>query len=335
MNDIAKALGISISTVSRALANSPKVKPETREFILNKARDLNYTPDPSLSSLIAYRRRRITHVGYHGTLAFLTCYPKEDGWRSLWSSVRLFEALQKLAPAHGYQVKPFWLHSKRMPAKRLNQILLSRNIRGIFLPSLPQGVDTVDFLWENYAVVSLSETVQSPRVSSVQTGVYYNIRMALKKLVEYGYSAPTMIAHERFHQGIHGLHTGAFYSATQEFLGCERPVYHADREAVPRRVKKWIRESKADCLLTSFDSDALSKAVATVCPAVSFSMPLARPHFSGLVTTHEVIAETALDYLVQQLNLGKFGLPENPVVLRIAGQWHPGDLSPKGEGSKA
>ena len=45
IKDIALALGISHSTVSRALNNSDRVQSKTREMILAKAKEMNYIPN--------------------------------------------------------------------------------------------------------------------------------------------------------------------------------------------------------------------------------------------------------------------------------------------------
>ncbi|MBK8023078.1 MAG: LacI family DNA-binding transcriptional regulator [Chloroflexi bacterium] len=44
VDDIAKTLGVSTATVSRALNDRPGVGSKLREQVLAKARELNYTP---------------------------------------------------------------------------------------------------------------------------------------------------------------------------------------------------------------------------------------------------------------------------------------------------
>ncbi|MCP9764432.1 LacI family DNA-binding transcriptional regulator [Lacihabitans soyangensis] len=44
---IAEALSISISTVSRALQNNPKIGLKTRELVIQKAKELQYVPNPA------------------------------------------------------------------------------------------------------------------------------------------------------------------------------------------------------------------------------------------------------------------------------------------------
>src|SRR3954453_22679286 len=53
--DIARRLGISQSTVSRALRGGPRVSPETAARVLDAARQLSYTPNVAARSLITRR----------------------------------------------------------------------------------------------------------------------------------------------------------------------------------------------------------------------------------------------------------------------------------------
>ncbi len=60
IKDIAKALGISTSTVSRALRDSYEISPETKQLVLDCAEKLNYRPNPIALSL---KERRSLSIG--------------------------------------------------------------------------------------------------------------------------------------------------------------------------------------------------------------------------------------------------------------------------------
>jgi len=59
IKDIAKALGVSTSTVSRALRDSYEISPETKQLVLECAEKLNYRPNPIALSLKERRSRSI------------------------------------------------------------------------------------------------------------------------------------------------------------------------------------------------------------------------------------------------------------------------------------
>ncbi|WEK38234.1 MAG: LacI family DNA-binding transcriptional regulator [Candidatus Pseudobacter hemicellulosilyticus] len=59
IKDIAQALGISTSTVSRALRDSYEISPETKQLVLECAERLNYRPNPIALSLKERRSRSI------------------------------------------------------------------------------------------------------------------------------------------------------------------------------------------------------------------------------------------------------------------------------------
>jgi LacI family transcriptional regulator len=59
IKDIARALGISTSTVSRALRDSYEISPETKQLVMECAEKLNYRPNPIALSLKERRSRSI------------------------------------------------------------------------------------------------------------------------------------------------------------------------------------------------------------------------------------------------------------------------------------
>jgi LacI family transcriptional regulator len=60
IKDIAKALGLSTSTVSRALRDSHEISAKTKNLVRNYAKDLNYRPNPIALSL---KEKRSNSIG--------------------------------------------------------------------------------------------------------------------------------------------------------------------------------------------------------------------------------------------------------------------------------
>ena len=59
IEDVARAAGVSVATVSRALRGLPNVAPSTREKVCAVADELHYRPDPMASGLAAGRTRTV------------------------------------------------------------------------------------------------------------------------------------------------------------------------------------------------------------------------------------------------------------------------------------
>ena len=57
--DVAKALHLSASTVSRGLKDNPLIKKETREKIKALAREMGYQPNKFASSLRQKKRKQL------------------------------------------------------------------------------------------------------------------------------------------------------------------------------------------------------------------------------------------------------------------------------------
>lgn len=69
IKDIAKHLNISVATVSRALRDMPDIKPETRQAVLDLAKEWDYQPNVLATSLVKSRTKTlgviVPDLGYH------------------------------------------------------------------------------------------------------------------------------------------------------------------------------------------------------------------------------------------------------------------------------
>lgn len=63
IKDIAKSLGVSVSTVSRALKDSPSISEERRKLIQAYAREHRYQPNMLASTLRSQRHARPNLIG--------------------------------------------------------------------------------------------------------------------------------------------------------------------------------------------------------------------------------------------------------------------------------
>lgn len=118
IKDIAKALGLSTSTVSRALRDSYEISPETKKLVLEYAQKINYHPNPIALSL---KERRSRSIGV------IVC----EIANSFFSQV--INGIESIAYNNGYNV--IIAQSRESADKeQLNlQFLTSRSIDGLII----------------------------------------------------------------------------------------------------------------------------------------------------------------------------------------------------------
>ena len=178
ISDIARALNITPSTVSRALAGNPRVSPTTRALVERKAAELGYERNILASSL---RKGTTDTVGL--------VVPRVN--RLFFSNV-ISGAEAILNPA-GYNLVISQSHERKDDERRAVQSLLRNQVAGIIISHSIETTDPADFASmlnsDGVAVVQFDRAF--PGVGDVEvvndnfTGAY----VATKHLIDGGYSS--------------------------------------------------------------------------------------------------------------------------------------------------
>jgi DNA-binding LacI/PurR family transcriptional regulator len=130
IKDIAKALGLSTSTVSRALRDSYEISPETKKLVLEYAEKINYHPNPIALSLKERRSRSIGVIVSEIANSFFS---------------QAIDGVESIAYKNGYNVI---ISQSRESAEReqinLNY-LTSRSIDGIIVSVSAESKDISGF----------------------------------------------------------------------------------------------------------------------------------------------------------------------------------------------
>ena len=129
IKDIANALNISKSTVSRALADRFDVNPETRKAVLEMAEKLHYKPNPSALSLLSRRTKTIGIVvpGFTGSF-----FP------------RIIAEIQNVTEEYGFRVLITQSNGSSEVERRNLRMLEDNMVEGIIL-SMTHQDDNVDY----------------------------------------------------------------------------------------------------------------------------------------------------------------------------------------------
>lgn len=171
LKDLAQELGVSISTVSRALNNHPDISPEITQKVKKLAAEMNYTPNPLAMGLLKQATRMIgvivpdlvTHF-YSSIISGIESIAEEKGYYILIASSN--ESLQK-------------------EVKAVDNLLKTR-VEG-FIVCLSQETRSFDhferLIQNNIPLVFFDRVCRSTEVSSV---VVDNVKAA-QKITEHFY----------------------------------------------------------------------------------------------------------------------------------------------------
>jgi len=66
LRDVGRAVGVSPATVSRVLSGFIKVRPNTRQMVLETVRELGYHPNPMAQKLARSRKNASAGIGKDG-----------------------------------------------------------------------------------------------------------------------------------------------------------------------------------------------------------------------------------------------------------------------------
>jgi DNA-binding LacI/PurR family transcriptional regulator len=176
IKDIAKVANVSYSTVSRALADSPRVKPETREKIKCLAAEMKYSPSALARSLVTRRTRTIGLVATTMTDLF---------------QAEVIDVIEETALDQGYSV--ILTHSGVESEREQEELqaLRERRVDGVILISVRANADYAAILsGMGVPVVFINnDYAQSVRVDNLNGAV-----QAVRHLLDLGHRRIAYIA---------------------------------------------------------------------------------------------------------------------------------------------
>ncbi|HEX2846559.1 MAG TPA: LacI family DNA-binding transcriptional regulator [Chitinophagaceae bacterium] len=194
IKDIAKALGLSTSTVSRALRDSYEISPETKKLVLDYAEKINYQPNPIALGL---KERRTHSIGV--IVAEIA--------NSFFSQV--IDGIESVAYSNGYNVIISQTReSYEREVSNLNY-LTSRSIDGLIVSVSAETSDFSNFkeLYERgMPIVFFDRIVPELNTHKVMVDSYRGAYDATVHLIKNGYKQ------------IAALNSNSFLSITKDRL---------------------------------------------------------------------------------------------------------------------
>jgi DNA-binding LacI/PurR family transcriptional regulator len=332
LRDIAKELGVSHVTVSKALRNQSGSSAELKARIQQKATEMGYAPDPMLSALSHYRKTS-KEKPVQAALAWINTWSNPAELRKHREFDLYWEGANTSAKRFGYHLEAFNL--AEIPIRRLETILKSRNIQGILLPSVgPRFVKELEqFDWSCFAAVRFGLTAPFPPTHFVTSAQMVNTMHSFEQVYQLGYKRIGFVCEyweKRFF--------GVGYTWAQKKLPKEQQLppllldANDNMEHKQRELDIWIRQNKPDAILS--DKSEIPQMLQNLGYRIPEDIGLATTSIhdtsidAGIDQRPEEIGRAAIRILTALIAERSFGLPDCLNETLVEGKWIDGSMLP-------
>lgn len=320
LRDIARALDVSLMTVSLALRNSPKVSKATRQKVRRMADKLGYRPDPEIARLMT-RLHKTTQSWDRPPMAIvdLSSTRLPAGADNYCEYVRL--GAVKRAEELGYLATCFHLLDYEGDLRRLLKVLHYRGIRGILLlpplspVELPTGLD-----WSPFSVIAASYAVTPLQFHRVVPHQFYDMCRLIRLLQAKGHQRVGAV----FERGLEERTQFHFTAAIKLYDHDQNLLRVADFSKLStEEIGEWLEKRRPDAIITTAAQklhDAILAAAPRAKPPEIVSLGAFKnsPFACWDQRPAEIGSDAAL-LLAGMMRHNETGVPESPRTSMVQG----------------
>lgn len=320
LSDLATALGISKCTVSLALRDHPKVKPETAERVKAKAVELGYVPHPRFRTLATLRWEK--GVSREETIAIVLSSREEMSPWAGWIHA------ETRAAEMGYRTEFFEI--KNHPSlKRLREVLYHRGITGVYFPHHSRVPAEPGLDWNDFAAVAVGDRNEHLGVDLVRPNPFDSVSLAWRKLREHGWRRiGGYFPHDAKGSSYFDVkRVAAFeYWQQRDLEPGERIPVLEDGAGKVSVFREWYAENRPEALISLLNGVYLQpEYLKGFDPKPAFvAVKGAGGSVSGCPNNHEQIQADAINWLDQKIRHGSYGSASSQAAHVIPPTWHTG-----------
>lgn len=326
LRQLAQQLGLSHTTVSEALRGSPRVKVATRTKVLKMARELGYRRNPLAGALMSEMRRSRAGT-FRGVLAVLDL----DGPEGRPSgAVRYHRELTKGATSRaeelGFKADAFVVGRGELSLERLDTILQSRGIGGIFLLPVRDTPDLTRLDWSHFSGIYSDYVIERPGLHAICPDHYRGMLTVLDRLSALGYRRPGLVMGASHDARLLYRWESAYHAYQTHHDGMTRLPPFITNAMNSKDFGVWFRTVKCDVVLAHspevkvWMEDAGAKVPEThgfCCLNVLNSTdPCA-----GLDLQPRLLGARGMELLIGQVLRNECGSPDLPMNTTVPAAW--------------
>lgn len=342
LRDLAKHLGLALSTVSMALKDHPRLSEATRKRVQQAAKELGYTPDPRISNVMGYLKKKRADKPV-AALAYVTRYSEEIQLEKHPVYHNYLLGARERAAELGYRLEYFNMTQESLSGKRLTSVLLHRGIEGVLIPPIFSLKDSLELEYERFATITFGYSLGNENINRISLNHYSAVFNSLSEIAQQGHRRIGFMMDDMKQRVQH-----RWKAAHLMFLDLHKeqaPIPAFDGKFDRDIFLKWFSKYKPTAILSqSIDHLSTLHEEGLVCGVdygfaslsredneyyiSQFEDPTLRAQFqdlTGLDQNSFYTGRYAVEFLAQQIAHNQKGFPEHPKITLIKGKWHKGN----------
>jgi len=329
IRDIAARAGVHYSTVSLALRNSPKIRPEICKSIRAIAKELGYVPDPAMTALTAYRNST-RPVHYQATLAWVNNWPEQGELRKIKTFDRYFTGAADRAAQLGYRIDELWLHTPGMTAAAAHAILKTRNITGLLLAPQPFAHTPLNLDLGNFSPLAFGYSLQPSTLHLVTNHQYQSMLLLLRRLTDLGYHRIGLFLRSDWDDKVNNSYLSGLLLLQHQQPATDRVPPLLTKDDRETEFRTWFKKHRPDVIVViggqvrAWIEKGLGLRIPHDVGLANLNVDPDDRWLAGIYQNDRLIGATAVDFLTGMIQRNERGIPNTPIRTLVEGVWKPG-----------
>ena len=326
LRELARSLGLSHTTVSEALRASPRVKASTRERVLKAAREIGYRHNPLAGALMSEMRRSRSGT-FRGVIAVIDLDgPDRRPANAARYHREITRGVSERANELGFKIEPITVGHNEISITRLDSILQSRGIHGVFLQPSSESPDLSQLNWTRYAGVYSDYIIEHPALHSVCSDHYRSMFMTLERLHSLGYKRPGLVLARHLDARLLYRWEAAFqvYQNHHDVFARLPPLLVP--EITRSQFTTWFQSTKPDVVLCHPAEavewmEACGAKVPRTHGFCCLNVMVNTIPCAGLDLQPWLLGVRGVELLIAQIHRNEYGVPNIPSTTTIPAAW--------------
>ncbi|MCW1923149.1 LacI family transcriptional regulator [Luteolibacter arcticus] len=325
MRDLARDVGVSVSTVSKALRNDPSISVSRCLAIQAAAERLGYRPHPMVSALMAQMHHRRRRSDPHH-IAWIDLWPAgKDGDPAMSAKPIMSGALAR-AQELGYGLEVYPVGTEGISPEGLRRRLAARGQWGMIIPPVPEPSMRFALDLRGFTGVTIGSSLHEPVMHRVSPNHFQGSVLAWTQLRAKGFERIGLALTPEMNERVETKWLAAFLACQQELppRGRVNPLLASPDD--PAGFARWLRREKPGVVLVAekfpwCELPCSNGGQVSGLPIAWLMLQGGEQGVGGLDYQPEQLGRVAVEMVVAQIHRNERGSPDIPHTILINPVW--------------